>query len=588
MRRPSGPWLFLGAIAAIQAGFVALNIAFPGWTFIDLDEEYNLPTYFQASLLASAALLAAYAARMEAVALGRSGQRRFWPLATAAGAALLFAAMALDEALVFHEELNGEAARAWLRANSPIQGTVAWLVILSPSVLAAMGGLLGWLLARRRLSPAFTRLGLTAIVLWLAALVFEGTAKSVFMPLNLYRLEVALEESCEALAPAFMCIALWVYIGGLRTYVGRVTSSSVARIAVPWRAVVAATVVAIGVPAAIVASSVLLNPAVRLRLVADDHLRAGRLVEAAAAYRTVVERAPRWARAWDRLGVAEYRRGNLAGAGEAFARAVSLTPRDASMIQHVGVVLYQQGRNAEAAEAFRRALALEPSDPDGLRNLASTLARLGQVAEAEALRVRASRLEPEAARVIAMRVSYPAELALAYLSTPGVEAALTHTRAGRVDAALIAYWALLGDAQSGAAAHLGAANELLRWHIALRLAGAQEPIRVPDTDLGPVRPTALFTDWVRLPDGRWESMESVVAPPGPPGEGRVLLLEAQRHYGQALALGAGAPARVGLAILALENGETGEAARHLAAAQMLNPSLPKPLLSDLGTRIARP
>jgi tetratricopeptide (TPR) repeat protein len=588
MRHPSGPWLFLGAIAAVQAGFVALNVAFPGWTFIDLDEEYNLPTYFQASLLASAALLAAYAVRVEAAALGRAGQRRFWPLATGAGAAALFAAMGLDEALVFHEELNGQAARAWFRANSPAQGTVVWLVILSPAILAAMGGLLGWLLARRPQSPAFTRLGLTAIVLWLAALVFEGTAKTVFIPLNLYRLEVALEESCEALAPAFMCMAIWAYVGALRAYVGGATASSLAAIAVPWRPVIAATAAAIGVPAAIVAGSVLLNPAVRLRAAADDHLRAGRLVEAATAYRAVVERAPRWARAWDRLGVAEYRRGNLAAAGEAFAMGVSLTPRDASMIQHVGVVLYQQGRNAEAAEAFRHALALEPTDPDGLRNLASALARLGGPAEAEALRGRASRLEPEAARVIAMRVSFPAELALAYLSPPGLEAALAHTRAGRVDAALIAYWALLGDAQSSAAAHLGAANELLRWHVALRLAGAQEPIRVADADFGPVRPTALFTDWIRLPDGRWESMESVVAPPDPPGEGRVLLLEAQRHYGQALALGAGAPARVGLAIVALENGETGEAARHIAAAQALDPSLPKPLLSDLATRIARP
>jgi hypothetical protein len=45
---------------------------------------------------------------------------------------------------------------------------------------------------------------------------------------------------------------------------------------------------------------------------------------------------------------------------------------------------------------------------------------------------------------------------------------------------------------------------------------------------------------------------------------------------------------VGLATLALESGETGEAARHLAAAGALDPSLPASLLSDLATRIARP
>ncbi len=588
MRRTSGPWLFLGGVAAIQAVFVALNVAFPDWRLIDLDEEYNLPTYFQAALLATAALLAAYALRVEAVALARAGERRTWALASWGGAALLFAGMALDEALVIHEEFNGEAARAWFRATSPVQGTVVWLVLLSPAIVGAMGGLLGWILARRRVSQAFARLGLVAIGLWLVALVFEGTAKSVFIPMNLYRLEVAFEESAEALAPAVMCVAIWAYIGALQAFISDVAPGRRVRIAVPWRAVAAATAAAMGVPAMIVAGSVVLNPAVRLRAAADEHLRAGRLAEAAATYRAVVERAPRWARAWDRLGVTEYRRGNLTGAGEAFAAAARLASRDASMIQHVGVVLYQQGRYADAAEAFRRAVALEPADPDALRNLASALLRLGQDAEAAALRARARTIAPEAARVIAMRVSFPAELALAYLAAPGLEAALAHSRAGQVDTALAAYRALLGDRRSEAAAHLGAANELLRWHVALRLTAAQEPIRVPDADLAPVRPTALFTDWVRLPDGRWELMESVVAPPAPPGGGQPLVLEAQRHYDQALTLGAGAAARVGLASLALESGDTGEAARHLAAARALDPSLPASLLSDLATRIARP
>src|SRR5262249_55304651 len=158
------------------------------------------------------------------------------------------------------------------------------------------------------------------------------------------------------------------------------------RIIVPWRRLAIVTVVALGVPAAIVAGSVLLNPAVRLRQVGDEHLRAGRLAEAAATYRKVVDRRPRWARVWDHLGVAEYRRGNLTEAGEAFATAAKLEPREASMIQHVGVVLYQQGRYTEATEAFRRSVALEPDDPDTLRNLAATLDRLGRDLEAQKLR----------------------------------------------------------------------------------------------------------------------------------------------------------------------------------------------------------
>jgi tetratricopeptide (TPR) repeat protein len=584
----------MAGVAAVQAVFVVLNVAYPEWRLVDLDEEHNLPTYFQAALLAAAALLSAYALRVEALALKRAGARRLWPLASWAGAAALFAAMALDEALVIHEQFNTAAARGRFSATSPVQGTVVWLVLLSPVIVGAMGGLIGWILARRALSAAFVRLGLTAIGLWVAALLFEGTAKSVFMPRNLYRLEVALEESAEALAPAVMCVAIWVYIGALRAYLntlrghlGDLAPGVGGWIRVPWRTVTVVTAAALGVPAIIVAGSVLLNPAVKLRAVAEEHFRAGRFAEAATTYRTVVARAPRWARAWDRLGLAEYRLGHLDDAADAFAVAATLSPRSASAMDNVGVVHYRQGRYAEAEAAFQRAVALQPRDAGTLRNLAATLTQLGRITEADAVRARANALAPERARLVAMQVSLPAELELVYLARPGLEKALAHSRAGRVGAALDAYWAHLGDKRAAAAAHLGAANELLRWHVALRLTAQQERIQVPGTDLDPVRPTVLFSDWVGHSDGRWEPMESVVAPPDPPGSGRILILEARHHYEQALALGAGA-ARVGLAILALERGETGDAARQLAAARAIEPALPSSLLSDLAERVARP
>src|SRR5262249_35204360 len=160
-------------MAAIQAGFVVLNVLYPDWLFVDLDAEHNLPTYFQTALLATAALLAVDALFAEAFALGRAGRRRFWPLSSWAGVAALFAAMALDESLMIHERFNGAAARAWFRATSPVRGTVVWLVILGPAIVLAMGWLLAWVLARRRICPPFARFGLTAIGLWLAALVFE-------------------------------------------------------------------------------------------------------------------------------------------------------------------------------------------------------------------------------------------------------------------------------------------------------------------------------------------------------------------------------------------------------------------------------
>jgi tetratricopeptide (TPR) repeat protein len=589
MRRVRGAWLFLGAVAVIQAGFVVLNVLYPDWVFVDLDEEYNLPTYFQTALLASASVLAACALFVEAAALTRAGGRRFWPLLSWAGVSVLFLGMALDESLVIHERFNGEAARAWFRANSPVQGTVVWLVILGPAVVCAMAWLLAWVLARRDVSSRFARFGLTAIGLWLAALVFEGTAKSVFLPLGVYRLEVALEESGEALAPAVMCVAILAYIMTVRAAAGG-AAPALPRIVVPWRRLAIATGVAIGVPAAIVAGSVVLNPAVRLRQAADEHLRSGRLAEAAATYRTVIQRTPRWARVWDHLGVAEYRRGNLTEAGEAFATAARLEPRDAGMIQHLGVVLYQQGRHIEAAEAFRRSIALEPGDPDTLRNLAATLTRLGQEPEARKLRARASRIAPEPIRVVAMNVSLPADVTLVYLAAPGLEPALERTRAGRVEAALALYLARLGDPNPrvAAAAHVGAGNELVRWYAAIRLTRDREPIRVPDSDIGRAELTALFADWIRQPGGRWELIESVVAPPGPPPGGRALVQEAKHHYEQALALGAGVAARVGLASIALEAGDSAEVDRQLADARALDSSLPTQVLSRAPTRVAQP
>ena len=581
MRRVRPPWLFLSGVAAFQAGFVVLNFAFPDWVLIDLDEEHNLPTYFQAGLLGLASLSAAYALFAESRAL----DRRTWSLLSWAGAALLFAGMAADEALVLHEQFNGEAARAWFRATSPVQGTVVWLILLSPVVVGSMGGLVAWILSRRTVSPTFVRLGLTAVGLWLLALTFEGTAKSIFIPLNLYRLEVALEESAEALAPAVMCLAIWTYVGALRRRAGATVLVHADAIRVPWRLVAAATATALSVPALIVAASILLNPAVRLRPVADEHLRAGRVEAAAATYRAIVARAPRWARAWDRLGIAEYRQGRLAEAGEAFATAARLSPRDASMAQHVGVILYQQGRYEDAAAAFERSAALDPGDPDTLRNLAATLARLGRASEAAALRTRANAIAPEAARVVAMRVSFPAEVPLVYLAAPGLEAALERSRSGDVTAALAAYRALLDQGKSRAAAHLGAANELVRWQVARRLTAAQEPIRVPDAELAPVAPTALFADWIRLGDGRWEPIESVVTPPAS-GDNHALAEEARRHYDQALSLGAGAPARLGLAALALERGDAEAAAEQIAVARGLDPSLPPAALTAIDARTA--
>jgi len=577
---------FLGAVAAIQAGFVALNVAFPGSALIDLDGEHNAPTYFQAGLLATAALLAAWALRVEEAVLARTGERRGWALASWAGAAALFAAMALDEALVLHEQFNTDAVRAAFRPTSAVQGTVVWLVVLAPAIVAAMAGLLGWLLARGAASRRFVGTGLVAVWCWLVALALEGTAKSIFIPLNLYRLEVALEESAEALAPAIMCVAIAGYVTDLRRRLAGTTPPPL-RLAVPWRRLAAVTAVALALPAAVVAGSIALNPAVRLRAIADEHLRAGRLDEAREAYRAVVARRPAWARAWDRLGVVEYGRRDLDAAAAAFATAARLSPRDGSVLQHLGAVRYGQGRYAEAVLVLERARALQPRDPETLRSLAAALARVGRDSEAEALRRRASAIEPERARVTAARVMFPAPVALAYLGAPRLAPALRDTEAGRIEAALAGYRAAAEDREAAAAAQLALGNELVRWHAAARLAAARQPVRVAAGGPEPGPASVLFSDWVRSPAGTWTPIESVVSPPALPPAGTDLADAARRHYERALALGAGAAARVGLAALARLAGQSDEAAHQLAAARALDPTLPA-AFDDVAIRDPRP
>ncbi len=569
------PGILLAATILVHGTFVLLNLRFPGWRLVDLDQERNLPTYFQTALLAAAALASLDALRLEARLLARDGRRRAFAVLTWLGAALLFAFLATDESLQIHEHLNTDEVRAWLEAASPLQSTVVWLFFLFPGIVLGVGGLVVWLAARAAVSPGFARWGGWALALWIAALVLEGTAKPVFIPRDLYALEVILEESAEALGSALFLCAVWRYRAELRARLRGGGAAAVAPIvAVPWRRVIVTTAVALGAPALLVAAAVLLNPQARHKATGDAHLRAGRFDEAAQAYRAAVRLAPGWPRAWDRLGVAEFRRGDLAAAERAFAAAERLEPGRATPANHRGAVLIHQGRFAEAALAFARAAALEPRNAEAYRNLGIALTRLGRDTEADAVFRRAESLGLSRLGVTALQVSLAADAPLAYVADPRLGAALDHTRAGRVDAALAAYRRALEAAPDLAASHLGLANELLRTIVGRRLTRGRVPAGARDADIDPVRPGVLFTNWIRRADGGWEEFEATVAAEaldGPAGGG---LAEAREHYERTLALGLGAPAHLGLALLGAEEGRRAEAASHLATARQLDPRLP--------------
>jgi tetratricopeptide (TPR) repeat protein len=564
-----GSRLPLVVLVSIQTVLAALHLWAPGWRLVNLDREHNIPTWFHSGLLALVALLAVDLARVERGFLRRIGHRSVWAivwLAVAAG----FVYLAVDESLVIHEGFLNAWVRGRLAPASSLQLTLAWLLVFLPAIILAVAFLLAALMARARLSPRLVLWGSAGLGLWVLALTLEATTKSFFIPRNLYWLEVVLEETAESLGTTCFAWALWQYRRELARWTEGILATPV--FAVPWRWVVAGTL-ALAVPAGIVSASIAWNPYALHRYVGDDHLRAGRLDEAVGAYRAALAIAPSYGRAWYRLGVAELRRGDPAAAQRAFATAARLEPRNASVANDLGVALFRQGRHAEAAVAFARAAALDPDDAEPAENLSVALRRLGRTAEAEAALARVRALRPARLEVTSIRVLLPADLPLAYLEEPTLRTALGESRAGRVEAAVTLYRQALATAPDLAAAHLGLANELIRWRVVgRRVEGSPTPAPAGDAETVSRRTGILFDTVFGAPAG-WSTLE-VVVEALPAADDAALALEARRHLETAFALGVRAAALVGFAALARFEGDDQAAARHLAAARAADPSLP--------------
>ena len=128
--------------------------------------------------------------------------------------------------------------------------------------------------------------------------------------------------------------------------------------------------------------------------------RAGRLAEAEAAYRRLLQDHPDRADALQMLGVLLSQTGR-AGEGEPLIRrAISLTPREANYHSNLGFLLVSQGRREEAAAAFRQAVALRPDSVDAHSNLGNVLKELGQADQAIAAYQRALHIQPRSPVVL--------------------------------------------------------------------------------------------------------------------------------------------------------------------------------------------
>jgi len=107
-----------------------------------------------------------------------------------------------------------------------------------------------------------------------------------------------------------------------------------------------------------------------------SHHRAGRLAEAEALYRQVLQRQPNHIEACNNLGSVFRVTGRLDEAVAAWRRVVAMNPGVAEVHANLGIALKDQGRVEEAVTACRRAVELKP-------NLAGAHNNLGTVLRAE-------------------------------------------------------------------------------------------------------------------------------------------------------------------------------------------------------------
>ncbi|NIE69190.1 tetratricopeptide repeat protein [Burkholderia sp. Ax-1719] len=168
---------------------------------------------------------------------------------------------------------------------------------------------------------------------------------------------------------------------------------------------------------------------------------AGRLDEAQAVYRALIEQDPAHVDALHYLGVALHQQGNHHGALELMDRALQHAPGDAICWSNRALAARALGQTHEAAHNLREALRLNPGFADAHNNLALTLRDMGDL-EGAARHCRAAlALDPAATSA---RINLGSVLA----------------KLGRLNEAVACYREALDMAGDEAALHFNLANAL--------------------------------------------------------------------------------------------------------------------------------
>lgn len=126
----------------------------------------------------------------------------------------------------------------------------------------------------------------------------------------------------------------------------------------------------------------------------------GKLAEAQAAYREVLQHIPQDAETLHMLGVAELQSGRLDEAHRFIEQSLAVRPMHALAHFNLGCVLRQRGLLDKAAQSFEKAYQLDPTNSDALKNLGNVCKELHRFEEALACYDQVLSTEPDNTTVI--------------------------------------------------------------------------------------------------------------------------------------------------------------------------------------------
>jgi len=209
---------------------------------------------------------------------------------------------------------------------------------------------------------------------------------------------------------------------------------------------------------------------------AIGHHTAGRLDDASAIYRRVLQVEPANFDALHLSGLVAFQSGRLTEAAALIQQALGVNPNSPLAHLNLGIVSRQLGRSAQAESCCRRAIALKPDYAEAHDNLGNVLQGAGRNVEAIDCYRRALTLNPASAAThynlgVALKdAGRPEEAATALRQTLALQPASeeAHFQLGEVLAALgqvvqavAAYQRALAVKPDNAAAHFALGNALV-------------------------------------------------------------------------------------------------------------------------------